>query len=320
MAPLRLPPNPFDRWARSESGLHLPSWMVPRASRRTHHVEKNGCSKCCCDEICTIPQCWGVTLSGFSDDSCTNCEAYNKAWYLPRVGETTAWSCTIPDECTECGDKTITLTISEDDDEITLSFNGVTWSKSVIVTEATYCESHTLSYVSNSGDCNHDESSVTITSGYNADGVCPCPIGCGTDCGDPESFYPGTTPGLVYVDLTGITDNTCTYCDEDLASIYALTQNAPCLWCSGGISNRCSVQQFAVELVVSYTGNLTFTVRLGTKEFAGNCVNVHYAQWSGFIASSGLPVDGTNLGPLVLTRYGTLSSVCTWPLTATISV
>jgi hypothetical protein len=49
MAPLRVPPNPFDRWARSESGLHLPSRLVPRAAKRMHHIEQFGQAQCCCD-------------------------------------------------------------------------------------------------------------------------------------------------------------------------------------------------------------------------------------------------------------------------------
>ena len=58
MAPLRLPPNPFDRWARSESGLHLPSRFVSGAAKRMHHIEKFGQCQCCC---------------GGDDDSCSYC-------------------------------------------------------------------------------------------------------------------------------------------------------------------------------------------------------------------------------------------------------
>ena len=92
MAPLRVPPNPFDRWARSESGLHLPSRLVPRAVRRLHHIEKFGqCQSCCGGSLVSCDGCqWPtdilVTLSGFSGDSflcdLDDCTAFNNTWTL----------------------------------------------------------------------------------------------------------------------------------------------------------------------------------------------------------------------------------------------
>lgn len=58
MSPRPRGPNPFDRWARSESGLHLPSRFVPGAAKRLHHIEKFGQCQCCCGgtpfEDCTF--------------------------------------------------------------------------------------------------------------------------------------------------------------------------------------------------------------------------------------------------------------------------
>ena len=78
MAPLRVPPNPFDRWARSESGLHLPSRFVPGAAKRMHHIEKFGQCQCCCEAVtccgCTsLPSRDDVTFtfSGLTGDSYT---------------------------------------------------------------------------------------------------------------------------------------------------------------------------------------------------------------------------------------------------------
>lgn len=89
--------NRFDRWWRSESGLHLPPWMVPRHAKRLHHIEKNGtCQSCCavepdCELSCVgfwsptygffppFPGDVDVTAEGFTDGTCGDCEAISIA-------------------------------------------------------------------------------------------------------------------------------------------------------------------------------------------------------------------------------------------------
>lgn len=80
MSPLRRPLNPFDRWERSESGLHLPSRFVPGSAKRLHHIEKFGTCQSCCDqwgETCQVfidddvPSAVDVTFAGFVDGTCS---------------------------------------------------------------------------------------------------------------------------------------------------------------------------------------------------------------------------------------------------------
>lgn len=316
MSPIRPPLNPFDRWARSESGLHLPSRFVPGVAKRMHHVEKNGTAQCCCEQPCAIPECWAVAVSGFSDDSCENCSVLNKTWYLQRVEETTVWSCTVPDACTECGDKTISLSISEDDDEITVTFNGVTWTKSVTITEDSYCESHDLSYVSNSGDCDHDESDVTITPGYNANGICPCPIGCGDACQEGTLFLAGTTPQTLNVDFYGTTDDWCSVC-ENYDGTYVLEQSpsSACEWCYNApkICGSVSRWTMSVEIVIS-----TIYLKLGQTSFTGCSMASQWVYYSGSFAETE-PLDGLSFAPVTVSRVsGATANGCNWPGTATV--
>lgn len=306
--------NAYDRWARSESGLHLPSRFVPQAARRMHHIQKNGTAKECC--ACTISECWGVAVSGFSDDSCANCDILNSTWYLRRVTGTTTWTCTIPDACSECGDKTISLVFDSGAGTITVEFNGVIWTKSTTITTDSYCQSHTLSYVSNSGDCAYDESSITIVPGYNQYGACPCPLNCGSACLEGSVFLTGTTPLTLNVDFYGTTDDTCSIC-EDYDGTYVLEQNPSysCAWCYNA-AKICAVPSrwiMMVEVPVS-----TIYLRLGQTSFTGCTIASQWVYYSGSFSES-LPLDGTSFDPVTLSLVAYATSFgCNWPSTATV--
>lgn len=301
-------------WARSNGGLWLP---------RLYH-SPNEMGFCCCATGCDPPGCWSFGVSGFSDDACSDCEFFNRTWYLAykgTVGSTSTWSCTISEYCSDCGDQTIALSIS--DTTITLTCLGVTWSKTITSAAEAYCTSHVLAYQSNSGGCAFDEADVTITPGYNAQGLCPCPTYCpGSPCESGNVFAAGTTPKYTSVSISGVTNRNCTNCAAVDGS-YILTQTTACHWHYAGPPKVCGGSYgdwLYVDLDInSYvnnpycdSGDIQVLVEFSLYWY-GLFLTARYVEC---IEEAAKPIDGTALAlsPTLISA----AEHCYWPSSVTV--
>lgn len=307
-------------WARSNGGLWLPSV----------YDSPNQMGFVCCEIGCDPPGCWSFGVSGFSDDTCSDCEVFNRTWYLAyqgTVGTTSTWACTISEYCSDCGEQTVTLTIS--DTTISLSCNGVTWSKTITSAAEAQCTSHTLTYQSNSGGCTYDESDVTITPGYNAQGLCPCPTYCpGQACSEGQTFYAGTTPKYLPITVSGITNLNpdCTHC-PDLDGTYIVPQGASaCAWESVfAITPPCSnanCDHLEIKAGIAKFANppyctpgdiqvlVYFTLKCKT-------IDIRLAVYKQCIGPDDSPIDGTTMS-ITANLFGLGNGYCTFPPTITV--
>jgi len=203
-------PRRDEMWDRSPGGVIVPR-RVTLPTRR--HIGWLGTAKDCCGEV--IPpscNCYSITISGLSNGTCTKCSALNKAW-LVQLTDTNTWSCTLSSICGLCGDESLILTYDPDTNTWEASCVGVVWSA-----EGSECGTLTLAYVSSTGYCNGDASSVSIAPYTGAN---PCSCSCAVTCYACES----KVAGFLEVTIDGLVDDGCSGCNEANGT-YLLEWNA----------------------------------------------------------------------------------------------
>lgn len=282
------------------------------------------CADSCCPPCPCSVQCWQVAVSGVVNDSCVDCDDYNKTWYLRRpILEIEQWQCSIIEgQCSPCGDSVLTLTRDENY-LMTLNFLGSVWTKT-----ARNCnQSLAMDFVSSGSDCDFSAASITITPGTDANGLCPC-SSCGQPCGSPGTiWYEGTEPSVIPVTVDGVTNGTCSSCDF-FNQTYNLAQSlsSPCgfgvvISLAGGCSY---FPPYRTVLAVGLALNVS-NIGCGENEvgaslqfvLGGSDPDIIFAKYEG--CSTSKPVDGTNMGIVLTRKYGFLyDNACDWPGTITI--
>lgn len=171
--------------------MTLTGWYGPTVASGS-----DGCEACCVRKIppppCPAPECWTISVSGT-----TSCPWFNNRSYsVPSTGAGT-WSCTVPDECTDCGDFTLSVVFA--DGIVTVSAGPYQWTASY-----TGCyEIGEFTVVQDNGDAS---AAVSLTPKYTG----PCNCACSSYC--PQCAG-GLFPPYVQVTISGATDGTCTNCE-----------------------------------------------------------------------------------------------------------